>query len=71
MADNNNMYNVRNILVSKDKNPDFLDFYRENLIEQCPFKIKPYLSGPYYVYTLDNVHDDERKLIKDHEKEWI
>lgn len=60
--------NVRNITVSKDKNSDFLEFYRNNL--NC--KINSILpSGHYYIYYLRNVSEEEKELIKVHEIEWI
>ena len=68
----NGNYNVRNILVSKDKNSDFLEFYTNNeLLGQCPFFREPFISGPYYVYTLDNVHEPEREIIRENQDEWI
>ena len=68
MSNNNNSYNVRNILVPLDKLDFFLKFYQDNLIDNCPFKFQPYKSGQYMVFTLDNVHDEERQLIRDFEK---
>ena len=68
----NDNYHVRNILVQKDKNSDFLEFYRNHpVLSKCPFKTTPYLSGPYYIYTLDNVHDEERNIIREHQDEWM
>ena len=65
-------YNVRNILVAKEKNSDFLEFYKSNeLLRHCPFYREPFISGPYYIYTLDNVHDAERDEIRNHQDEWI
>ena len=63
-------YNIRNIFVSKDKNSDFLEFYRTNeVLLKCPIvRIMP--SGNFFIYTLDNVHENERSLIKAYQDEW-
>lgn len=66
------IFNVRNILVNKDKNSDFLEFYRQNeLLQKCPFYRPPIISGPYYIYTLDNVDEDVRKIIRSKQDDWI
>ena len=67
-----NSFNVRNILVSKAKNSDFLEFYCNNkLLNKCPFFREPLVSGPYYIYTLDQVDESVRKIIREHQDEWI
>lgn len=72
MSKDLNNYNVRNILVLREKLSIFLEFYRnDELLKGCPFKFKPYLSGPYYIFTLDNVHDAEIEIITSHQDEWI
>lgn len=72
MSKDLNNYNVRNILVLKEKLSNFLDFYRNDaLLKNCPFKFKPYLSGPYYIFTLDNVTDAESSIIDSHQDEWM
>ena len=71
-AKTGNDYNVRNILVNKDKNSDFLEFYRNNkTLSHCPFFREPFVSGPFYIYTLDNVHETERQIIREHQDEWV
>lgn len=67
---NQKKLSVRNILVSKDKISDFLEFYRKNL-KKCPFCRKPFVSGPYMIFTLSNVKPEDRKLIAKHESEWM
>lgn len=72
MSKDLNNYNVRNILVLREKLSSFLEFYRnDELLKECPFKFKPYTSGPYYIFTLDNVYDAENVLIDSHQDEWI
>ena len=67
-----NNYNVRNILVNKDKNSDFLEFYRnDETLSKCPLFREPFQSGKYYIYTLDKVHETERQIIRDHQDDWM
>ena len=64
-------YQVRNITVLKEKNSDFLEFLNETPeLSKCPIlRIIP--SGKYYIYTLDNIQEPERIIIRDHQDDWI
>lgn len=67
-----NDYDVRNVLVLKEKLSVFLEFYRnDEKLRNCPFRFKPYLSGPYYIFTLDNVHDEENEIIDSQQDNWM
>lgn len=75
-------YHVRNVMVLKEKNSEFLDLLIEihfidsvspdgKLIKgKCPI-IRCVESGNYFIYTFDNIKDKERQLIKSFEADWI
>lgn len=65
------MYNVRNVTVLKENNSDFLEFLNETPeLSKCPI-LRIIHSGKYYIYTLDNIQESERTIIRNKQDDWI
>ncbi len=64
-------YNVRNLMVNKEKNSDFLDEFHEN--EKCrDCKIlRVLVSGNYYIYTFEISSAEQREELKRIQDDWI
>lgn len=68
---NFNLYNVRNVIVNKQKISDFLEFYKNNeILVSCPImRILP--SGAYSIFTFKLTDENQRKEIKKIEQDWV
>ncbi len=65
------IYNPQNIIVSKEKNSDFLNYFGNTpILNECIVN-RVLDSGNYDIYYLDNVFEDQKNELKGHAKEWL
>ena len=65
------IYNPQNIIVSKEKNSDFLNYFGNTpILNECIVN-RVLDSGNYDIYFLDNVFEEQKNELKGHAKEWL
>ena len=66
----NNNFNVRNLMVNKEKISEFLDEIQQNqVLKDCKI-LRVLNSGNYYIYTFET-SDEQRKELKKIQDNWI
>lgn len=65
------IYNLQNIIVSKDKNSDFLQYFGNTpVLNECIVN-RVLDSGNYDIYYLDNVYEDQKNELRGNAKQWL
>lgn len=65
------IYNYQNIIVSKEKNSDFLHYFGNTPVLSDCIVNRVLDSGNYDIYYLDNVYDDQRNELRGKAKQWL
>lgn len=65
------IYNLQNIIVSKEKNSDFLHYFGNTpVLNECIVN-RVLDSGNYDIYYLDNVFEDQKNELRGNAKLWL
>lgn len=65
------IYNLQNIIVSKEKNSDFLHYFGNTpVLNECIVN-RVLDSGNYDIYYLDNVYEDQKNELRGNAKQWL
>ncbi len=71
LASNLSNYNVRNLMVNKEKNSEFLDeFHQNEKLQDCNIA-RVLNSGHYYIYTFEISSNEQREELKRIQDDWI
>lgn len=65
------IYNLQNIIVSKEKNSEFLHYFGNTPVLSDCIVNRVLDSGNYDIYYLDNVYDDQKNELRGNAKLWL